>query len=111
MTQPQPAHVLRAGATSALLLLLLINLFNYLDRYALAAIEPEISSRFDLTEEKTGLLASGFLIAYMFAAPLLGRLAERVSRWKLIAASIVIWSLATGTCGLSGFAGAGRLPS
>ena len=32
--------------TARVLLLLLINLFNYLDRYVLAAVEPQIQKQF-----------------------------------------------------------------
>ncbi|MGH7178819.1 MAG: spinster family MFS transporter, partial [Tepidisphaeraceae bacterium] len=39
---------------------------------------------------------------YMLAAPLLGWLADRMSRWVLIGISVLIWSLATGGSGLAG---------
>lgn len=83
------------------MLLLVINLFNYIDRQVLAAVEPEVSRTFGLRGTQAGLLASGFLIAYMCAAPILGRLADRVSRWKLIGISVLIWSLATGASGMA----------
>ena len=37
----------------------------------------------------------------MLTAPLFGALAQRFSRWKLIAAGVLIWSLATGAGGLA----------
>ena len=36
----------KAGAYTALALLLAINLFNYIDRYVLAAVEPAIRKHF-----------------------------------------------------------------
>jgi MFS transporter, Spinster family, sphingosine-1-phosphate transporter len=88
-------------AKRALILLLAINLFNYIDRQVLAAVELPISKEFDLTEERAGFLASVFLYAYMVGAPILGRLAERSSRWHLIGISVAIWSLASGWTGLA----------
>ena len=75
----------RAGARAALSLLLGINLFNYIDRYILAAVEPEIRQTFFTADDlnakaKTGTLATAFLISYMISAPIFGRLADRWSR-------------------------------
>src|SRR4051812_10302865 len=93
----------------ALSLLLAINLFNYIDRYVLAACEPEIGKAFfgDAAHEassleKTGLLATVFLISYMGTAPGFGWLAVRMSRWVLVGASVLLWSLASGGAGLAG---------
>src|SRR5688572_21978569 len=91
----------RPGAVTALLLLLVINLFNYIDRQVLAAVEPPLSAEFGLDSEQAGLLASAFLYAYMIGAPICGRLAERMSRWWIIAISVSIWSLASGWTGLA----------
>lgn len=94
------------GAWSALMLLLSINLFNYIDRQVLAAVEPEIRATFFAPNDinamaKTGSLATAFLFIYMFSAPLLGWLADRVSRWVLIGVSVILWSLASGASGLA----------
>src|SRR5262245_34063664 len=57
------------GARSALILLLSINLFNYIDRQVLAAVLPNIEIDFlnDDPDAKTklGLLTTAFLVAYM----------------------------------------------
>src|SRR2546423_12584493 len=93
----------------AVALLLCINLFNYIDRYVLAAVEPDIGAEFfgmkrddPATLEKTGSLATAFLISYMLTAPLFGWLADRISRWLLVGISVILWSLATGASGLAG---------
>ena len=92
----------------ALGLLLAMNLFNYIDRQVLAAVEPEIRQSFfpgrirtAPGEDLIGLLASAFLISYMLTAPLFGALAQRFPRWKLIAVGVLVWSLATGAGGLA----------
>jgi MFS family permease len=96
----------RTGARTALALLLGINLFNYIDRQILAAVEPEIRATFfaptDLNAmAKTGALGMVFLITYMLSAPALGWLADRFSRWVIIGTCVVFWSLATGASGLA----------
>jgi predicted MFS family arabinose efflux permease len=48
-----------------------------------------------------GSLSSAFMISYMIAAPVFGFLAERMSRWLLIAAGVGLWSLASGASGLA----------
>ncbi len=113
---PGPATAL-PGARTALLLLLAINLFNYIDRQVLAAVEPEIRNELfpeksdfpagGLVEEREkfvksrmGLLATAFIVSYMFLAPLFGWLAERTSRWLLVGIGVILWSLASGASGL-----------
>src|SRR5689334_14995545 len=93
------------GARSALALLLAINLFNYIDRYVLAAVEPRISQ--DLLRgdpnalAKMGTLATAFIVSYMLAAPIFGWLADRMSRWLLVGVGVGVWSLASGASGLA----------
>ncbi|MBX7105041.1 MAG: MFS transporter [Gemmataceae bacterium] len=89
----------------ALTLLLLINLFNYIDRQVLAAVEPDI--RRDLfagqdeafARVRMGMLSNAFLVTYMLAAPVFGMLAHRMSRWLLISFGVILWSLASGASG------------
>ena len=50
---------------------------------------------------KTGGLATAFLVSYMVLAPLFGWLADRFSRWLLIAGGVALWSLASGWSGLA----------
>ncbi len=90
----------------ALSLLLGINLFNYIDRYVLAAVEPEIRHTFFHAGDasamaKTGSLATAFLVSYMLLAPIFGFLADRFSRWVIIGASVAVWSLASGASGMA----------
>jgi MFS family permease len=95
------------GARLSVALLLFINLFNYIDRQILAAVELPISKTFfsGAKEEdalaKTGLLASAFLISYMITAPIFGWLADRMSRWLIIGVGVLLWTLASGGSGLA----------
>jgi MFS transporter, Spinster family, sphingosine-1-phosphate transporter len=95
-----------SAARTALVLLLAINLCNYIDRQLLAALEPDIRAAFFGPEDlnamaKTGWLGSAFLITYMFSAPILGFLADRFSRWVIIGCAVILWSLASGGSGLA----------
>jgi MFS transporter, Spinster family, sphingosine-1-phosphate transporter len=94
------------GARSALFLLLAINLFNYIDRQVLAALEPDIRASFFAADDvnamtKTGLLGDAFFVTYMISAPILGLLADRFSRWIIIGSAVILWSLASGGSGLA----------
>lgn len=106
-------------ATVALTLLVLINLFNYIDRQILAAVESDIENtifpeseyprdpvtkaRLDTTiQGKMGSLVSAFMVSYMLISPVFGFLADRMSRWILIGIGVIIWSLASGASGLAG---------
>jgi MFS family permease len=106
------------GATAALALLLFINMFNYIDRQVLAAVEPAIEKTFYPAggeavefgiampvEFWMGLLSTAFMVAYMLLAPIFGVLADRMSRWKIMGFGVAVWSLASGASGLAmGFA-------
>jgi MFS family permease len=95
-----------SGAQSALFLLLAINLFNYIDRQILAALEPDIRANFFAPGDanamtKTGLLGDAFFVTYMISAPILGLLADRISRWLIVGSAVILWSLASGGSGLA----------
>ncbi len=115
------------GARRALVLLLLINLFNYVDRQVLAAVVPWVEKSFFGGGKQSaalealqawcqahlgfqpelaliGVLSMAFMVLYMVGAPIFGRLAERHPRWALVGVGVLLWSLASGASGLaSGF--------
>ncbi len=97
---------IKPGAYAALALLLGINLFNYIDRYVLAAVEPEIRATFFAAGDRnamavSGLLGTAFFVTYMLSAPALGWLSDRFSRWLIIGSAVLVWSLASGASGLA----------
>lgn len=114
----------QTGARTALLILLLLNLFNYIDRQILAAVVPYLKSEFlapgqdhgwlidkllsvlgsilgshNPENALMGLLAMAFMLSYMCMAPIFGAL--RVRRWSLVGISAGLWSIATGLCGMA----------
>jgi MFS family permease len=93
------------GARRALILLLAINLFNYIDRYVLAAVEPyagpELLPGDVHASAKMGSLSMAFLVTYMLLSPVFGWLADRHCRWVLVGVGVILWSLASGASGLA----------
>ena len=82
-------------AQVTLLLLIALNLLNYLDRYILSGEIAPIQQEFHASDHQMGLLATALFVFYMLAAPLTGWLGNRQSRKHLIIAGAVLWSLAT----------------
>ncbi len=80
---------------TALALLTALNLFNYIDRSVLFAVQDLIKAEFHRSDAAFGMLTSVFFLFYMFAAPFMGPLAERFSRRSVIIAGALVWSGAT----------------
>src|SRR5258708_12920056 len=84
------------GAYWSVLLLVAINLFNYVDRYVFSAVELEIEREFPhVTQAQIGSPATVFLLSYTLISPLFGWLAERINPWGLVGIGVVLWSLAS----------------
>lgn len=76
-----------------------LNLLNYIDRQVLYSVFPLLQSDLGLSDWQLGALASAFMLVYMGYAPVVGYLADRFSRPRLIALSALLWSGATFACG------------
>jgi MFS family permease len=86
----------------ALSVLTFINLLNYLDRYVVSGIVPDLKAPpLGLSDSQIGLLTTAFMLVYMVAAPIFGTLGDRGSRTRPIAIGVFLWSIATV---VSGFA-------
>ena len=86
MTQP------RLYPRTALVVLTALNLLNYIDRSVLFAVQPLVQVEFHRSDADFGLLTSAFFLFYMFAAPLMGPLADRYSRRLIIVMGAFLWS-------------------
>ncbi|HWT65485.1 MAG TPA: MFS transporter, partial [Terracidiphilus sp.] len=96
MTASAPAVRARLHpALGTLLLLLALNLLNYIDRYILPGELSLIQREFHSTDQQMGALTTALFLCYMFAAPLSGWLGNRLPRKPLIIGGAVLWSLAT----------------
>jgi len=82
-------------ALATLILLIALNLLNYIDRYILPGELSLVQNEFHATREQMGALTTAMFFVYMLAAPLTGWLGDRYRRKPLIIAGAVLWSLAT----------------
>ena len=89
------------GARYALALLLAVNLLNYVDRQALYAVFPLIKADLKLSDTGLGFIGSAFMLCYMLAAPVFGRMGDRLHRARLAAGGLALWSLATMLSGVA----------
>src|SRR3989454_129323 len=100
--QLDPVRKSLQTARVGLVVLTLINLFNYLDRWIVAALAESMKhSELRLSDTQLGALMTGFLIVYTLTAPLFGLLGDTRSRNRLLAVGVAIWSLATALAGLA----------
>lgn len=81
------------------LIMVFINLLNYIDRQILFAVFPLIKTDLQLTDGQLGFLGSAFMIVYMLCAPIIGYFADRTPRQFWIAAGAIVWSAATMAAG------------
>jgi MFS family permease len=80
----------------ALSVLTFVNFLNYIDRQALPAVAPAMQRELGLSDTELGAMEAALLLSFTVLAPLFGRLGDRYSRTKLMAAAAVAWSIATG---------------
>ncbi|XP_067401856.1 protein spinster homolog 1 isoform X1 [Emydura macquarii macquarii] len=72
-----------------------INLLNYMDRFTVAGILPDIESFFRIGDSSSGLLQTVFISSYMVLAPIFGYLGDRYHRKRLLCLGITFWSAVT----------------
>ena len=84
----------------ALGILTLVNFLNYIDRQILPSVAPLMATDLHLTDTEIGSMEAALLLSFTVLAPLFGRLGDRYSRTKLMAAAAIIWSVATGLTGV-----------
>ncbi len=78
-----------------LVLLIGLNLLNYIDRYILPGEVSLIKSEFHATDQQMGALTTALFVVYMLAAPLTGWLGDHFRRKPRIIAGALLWSVAT----------------
>src|SRR5215471_9300800 len=94
---PKPA----AYAYVVLVILSLLNVLNYVDRFIFAALIPYIKQDAGYTDQQLGWVGSAFTIVYTVCSPVFGYLGDRYRRGRLVACGIAIWSLATAAAGVA----------
>jgi predicted MFS family arabinose efflux permease len=89
------------------ILLLLVNILNFMDRVAIGVLGRAIRTDLSLTGAQFGLLTgAAFATAYALAALPMARLADRAGKTLVLPACMVLWSAAmVGTALADGFGG------
>jgi MFS family permease len=98
----EPVEKIPGYAWYALSLLTIVYVLNFLDRTLIYLLFTPIKAEMHLTDTQLALLGTtSFIIFYTLLGIPFGRMADRVSRKKLIAGGLTVWALFSG---LTGFA-------
>lgn len=85
-----------------ILILMLVNFVNYVDRQIIFSLFPAIRHEFGLTFEQLGYLATAFTVVLSVGSLPLGMLGDRISKRVVISGAVLFWSAATFFSGLAG---------
>jgi MFS family permease len=83
-------------ARTTIVVLAMVLALDAADRSAVGALAPSIKQAFHVGNTQIGMLAAAFSVVGALATLPMGVLADRVRRVALIAASVVLWSIAMG---------------
>lgn len=100
----EPAHRWPAPGYSwyMVVLLTIVYIFSFIDRFILGLLIQPIQADLDLTDTQIGLLLGpAFAIFYVLMGLPFGWLADRKRRTFIVAAGLAIWSAATAVSGLA----------
>lgn len=93
----------RSYRRKALILLMLIYVFNFVDRQVVNILAESIKHDLALSDAQLGAITGiAFALLYSVLGLPIARLAEHGDRPKIIAASVGIWSAFTVLCGFAG---------
>jgi MFS family permease len=90
-----------AGSTTALAVLVAVNILNFYDRNVIGALTEPIRKEFGLSDSQVGLMGSAFIWLYALVGLPLGRVADSWSRRKLLAGGMLVWSALTATAAMA----------
>lgn len=101
---PADAKIHRpVNPTLLLAMLLIVYIFNFLDRQILGILAQPIKADLKLTNAQFGAIGGlAFALLYSVLGVPLAYLADRTSRSRVIAGSLAVWSAFTGLCGIAG---------
>src|ERR1017187_1597994 len=80
-----------------------LNALNYLDRFLLSPLLPLIIAGLGLSDRQAGSLQSAFILVYALVCPMAGWLGDRMSRLRIAAIGVALWSVATFAGALASF--------
>jgi MFS transporter, Spinster family, sphingosine-1-phosphate transporter len=76
-------------------------LLNYCDRQAVFSMFPILKSELGFSDTQLGLIGAIFSGFYAIFSPIAGQIADKVSKPRLIIASLILWSVVTVLTGFS----------
>ena len=86
-----------------LLLLMVVYIFNFIDRQILVILQESIKEELDLSDKQLGLLSGfSFAVFYVVCGIPIARLADRYNRVNIVSISIAVWSAMTAVSGFVG---------
>ncbi|MFV3126284.1 spinster family MFS transporter [Niveispirillum sp. KHB5.9] len=98
-----PASESRSGnayRTYVLIILILVYIFNFIDRQILGILASSIKAELNLTDTQLGLMGGiAFALFYTALGVPIAMLADRFNRTWIITVSLAIWSGFTALCG------------
>ena len=104
---PTPARAANSRWTGmqvwVLILLVLVNISNYLDRGVIAILQEPIKADLKLADWQLGMISGpAFAILYSFVGIPAARIADKANRITLLAIALTVWSGMTALCGMAG---------
>jgi MFS family permease len=101
MTSPAPASA--AYRYYVVIILVLVNTVNFIDRQAISILAPSIQEEFQISNTLLGLVMGiAFTAFYATLGFPIAKLADRRNRTTILAGVLVIWSGMTALCGAAG---------
>lgn len=76
------------------LILTVLNLFNYVDRFLMSASLSKVKADFSLSDFQGGILFSSFVIPYVVFSLILAYRADRTNRIHILKIGTLLWSFA-----------------
>ena len=81
---------------ATLILLFIVNLLNYMDRFTIVGVLSAVQQEFDIGQTKAALLQTVFLVSYMALSPIVGYLGKPHIIWVISGLGLILKSSITG---------------
>lgn len=78
-----------------------MNMLNYIDRYVITALLPNIQKDLELTDSAGGMLGTAFMVVYFVVSPFFGWMGDRGNRPRWLGIGVALWSVATAAAGFA----------
>src|SRR3990167_1168681 len=103
MNKPPATDFSIRSSWFALAILFVVAIFNYLDRTILSIMQVALKDELGLTDTQLGTLTGlAFAVFYSTLALPIARLADRVSRKRVLATALTVWTLMTAASSMAG---------